>query len=202
MEYLVRDAMLSHLIQHDVLSDCQHGFVPGRDCIMQLLLCLEDWTLMLDTNKSFDVIYTDFVKAFDSIPHERLLKDLEHLGLRGDLLNWIRSFLTGRTQYVRVDGFASKWMEVVSGIPQCSVLGPVLFVVFISDIPDDIKYSICRMFPDDCKLYGLVGKENLNKLQIDLSKLEIWSQNWQLPFNVRKCKVLHFGKNNPEHHYV
>ena len=166
MESLVRDAILSHLIQHDVLSDCQHGFVPGRDCITQLLLFLEDWTLMLENNKSFDVIYTDFAKAFDSIPHERLLNKLEHLGVRGDILNWIRSFLTGRTQCVRVEGFTSKWMEVVSGTPQGSVLGPLLFVVFINDLPDDMKYSICRMFADDCKLY--VGNENLNKLQIDL----------------------------------
>ena len=202
MESLVRDAILSHLIQHDVLSDCQHGFVPGRDCITQLLLCLEDWTLMLENNKSFDVIYTDFAKAFNSIPQERVLNKLENLGVRGDILNWIRSFLTGRTQCVRVEGFTSKWMEVVSGIPQGSVLGPLLFVVFINDLPNDMKYSICRMFADDCKLYGLVGNENLNKLQIDLCELERWSLKWQLPFNVKKCKVLHFGKNNPEHEYV
>ena len=86
---------------------------------------------MLENNKSFDVIYTDFVKAFDSIPHEWLLNKLEHLGVRGDILNWIRSFLTGKTQCVRVEGFTSKWMEVVSGIPQGSVLGPLLFVVFV-----------------------------------------------------------------------
>ena len=100
---------------------------------------------------------------------------------------------------MRVEGFTSKWMEVVSGIPQGSVLGPLLFVVFINDLTDDMKYSISRMVTDNCKLYGLVGNENLNKLQIDLCELERWSLKWQLPFNVKKCKVLHFGKSNPEH---
>ena len=130
---------------------------------------------MLENNKSLDVIYTDFAKAFDSIPHERLLNKLEHLGVRGDILNWIRSFLTGRTQCVKVECFTSKWMEVVSGIPQGSVLGPLLFVIFINDLSDDMKYSICRMFAGDCKLYGLVGNENLDKLQIDLCEIERWS---------------------------
>ena len=171
-------------------------------CITQLLLCLDDWTLIWKTtNRSMSSTRT-LLKAFDSIPRERLLNKLEHLGVRGDILNWIRSFLTGRTQCVRVEGFTLKWMEVVSGIPQGSVLGPLLFVVFINDLPDDMKYSICRTFADDCKLYGLVGNENLNKLQIDLRELERWSLKWQLPFNVKKCKVLHFGKNNPEREYV
>ena len=114
MESLIRDELLIHLVRHEVLSDCQHGFVPSRDCITQLLLCLEDWALMRENNQTFDVIYTDqtfdviytdqtfdviytdqtfdviytdFSKAFDSAPHERLLRKLEHVGIRGDLLN-------------------------------------------------------------------------------------------------------------------
>ena len=118
MESLIRDELLIHLVRHEVLSGCQHSFVPSRDCITQLLLCLEDWTLMRENNQTFDVISTDFSKAFDSAPHELLLRKLEHVGIRGDLLNWIRSFLMCRTQCVRVEGKTSTWEKVITGIPQ------------------------------------------------------------------------------------
>ena len=81
MESIVRDAILSHMIKDNILSDPQHGFVPGRDCMTQMLLCLEDWTTMLEENEVFDVIYTDFAKAFDSVAHQRLLVKLESIGI-------------------------------------------------------------------------------------------------------------------------
>ena len=201
MESIVKDAIIAHLMKHGILSDEQHGFVPGRDCITQLLICMEDWTNMAEQGKSFDIIYTDFSKAFDSVAHERLLLKLEHLGITGDLLKWIRTFLTRRTQCVRVDGVESYWRNVLSGIPQGSVLGPLLFVIFINDMPDEVKLNICKLFADDCKLYGPVCENDGNKLQTDLRKLEEWSEKWQLPFNVGKCKVMHFGSNNPHHTY-
>ena len=104
--------------------------------------------------------------------HERLLRKLEHLGIRGDLLNWIRSFSTYRTQCVNVEGNKYPWKNVLSGIPQGSILGHLLFVVFINDLPDEVKYIICKMFADDCKIYGLAENVNLNKLQLDLCNLE------------------------------
>ena len=128
------------------------------------------------TDQTFDVIYTDFSKAFDSVPHERLLRKLEHVGIHRDLLNWIRSFLMCRTQCVRVEGKTSTWKKVISGIPQGSVLGPLLFVILINDLPDEVKYNICKMFADDFKIYGLVENVNLNKLQLDLCTLEVWSK--------------------------
>ena len=163
MESLVRDEIVAHLMEHNILSDSQHGFVPGRDCITQLLLCLEDWTTMIENGDSFDVIYTDFSKAFDSVPHERLLKKLDHLGIRGNILSWIRSFLSGRSQCVNVEGALSEWKKVLSGIPQGSVLGPLLFVVFINDLPYEVVYSICKMFADDCKIYGRVSSGSEHK---------------------------------------
>ena len=162
MESIVRDEIVAHMMKHNLLTNDQHGFVPGRDCITQLLLCLEEWTNMIENGVAFDVIYTDFAKTFDSVTHERLLLKLENIGIKGDLLNWIRSFLSGRTQCVNVDRVMSNWWNVLSGIPQGTVLGPILFVIFINDMPEELKYNMCKLFADDYKLYGPVST-NENK---------------------------------------
>ena len=147
-------------------------------------------------------IYTDFSIAFDSVTHQRLLCKLEHLWIRRDVLNWVRSFLSGGTQRVKVDDFFSKWVKVSSGIPQGSVLCPLLFVVFLNDQLYKLKYSICKMFADDCKIYRRLNKENVNKLQVELTNLGRWSKKWQLPFNPSKCKVMNLGKKNPTKYFV
>ena len=153
MESIVRDAMVAHLMKNNLFTNDQHGFVPGRDCITQLLVCMEIWTQMIEDGVCFDVIYTDFSKAFDSVPHERLFIKMESLGIRGDILKWVKSFLTGREQCVNVDGAFSSWKKVISGIPQGSVIGPILFVIFINDMPDAVKQCFCKLFADDCKLF-------------------------------------------------
>ena len=201
METIVKDEIVSHLMKYNLLTDDQHGFVPGRDCITQLLVCIDKWTELLEDGQNFDVIFTDFSKAFDSVPHERLFVKLKSLGIRGDILQWVKSFLRGRTQCVSVDGKKSSWKDVLSGIPQGSVLGPILFVIFINDMPLEVKYNICKLFADDCKLFGIVKDRVQNTMQSDLTKLEDWSTIWQLPFNANKCKVMHFGKSNPKHIY-
>ena len=193
---------MGHLIRNKLFNDNQHGFVPDRNCITQLLICIEAWTKMIEDGKSFDVIYTDFSKAFDSVPHERLFVKMESLGIKGDILNWIKSFLRGRTQCVNVDGAFSSWRKVISGIPQGSVIGPLLFVIFINDMPDEVKHNFCKLFADDCKLYGIVEATGENFVQTDLTSLEEWSKVWQLPFNAKKCKVMHFGYNNPNRSYI
>ena len=147
------------------------------------------------------MIYTDFCKAFDSIPHERLLLKLKNIGIDGDILFWITSFLKGRTQCVNVEGIKSSRKDVLSGIPQGSVIGPILFVIFINDMPKEVVLNFTKLFTDDCKLYGTVNRA-VNCMQTDLNNLERLSNKWQLPFNDSKCKVLHFGHNNEKRDYT
>lgn len=200
MESIVRDTLMSHFEQHG-LSKHQHGFVAGRSCTSQLLTVINKWTELLDSRKAIDVVYLDFAKAFDSVPHERLLRKLSAYGIRGHLLNWIRSFLIGRRQRVLVGDAKSEWRNVVSGVPQGSVLGPVLFLIYINDLPDSIN-SVVKIFADDTKIFRTVGNpEEGRMLQDDIDTLATWSGAWQLPFNIEKCKVMHLGTRNLEQEY-
>ena len=175
--------------------------MPGRSCSTQLLKVLDEWTKQIDQGLPIDVIYMDFAKAFDSVPHKRLLLKLSAYGIRGKLLDWIGSFLIGRKQRVTVNGVSSKWSQVSSGVPQGSVLEPLLFLVFINDLPEAVN-SNKEIFADDTKLYREVQcKPDAEELQNDLDKLLIWSQNWQLPFNGKKCKVMHIGNGNTSEDY-
>ena len=149
--------IMAHMMKNNLITDNQHGFVPGHNCITQLLVCLDDWTSVMESSEEFDVIYMDFSKAFDSVAHERLLVKLQNNGIKGDLLQWIRSFLSGRPQCVNVNGILSDWKDVISGVPQGSIIGPILFVIFINDMPDEVKESVCKLFADNCKLYRNVS---------------------------------------------
>ena len=148
MEKLVRQSVVEHLEQNKLISDEQHGFVRGRSCITQLLDVLDDWTTALEEGYSIDAIYMDFRKAFDSVPHCRLMSKLEALGIRGQVLQWIRAFLRGRSQRVLVNGNASSPAPVTSGIPQGSVLGPTLFVMYINDMTLAVNNRV-KMFADE-----------------------------------------------------
>ena len=198
LESVVRDAVVTHFEDHKLYAECQHGFRRKRSCVSQLLEVMEDLTAIMEAGDSLDIVYLDFRKAFDSVPHERLLTKLAAYGVSGNLLKWIRHFLSDRTQKVRIGDSLSSEAKVISGIPQGSILGPILFTVFINDLPDSID-STCKIFADDTKLYGSV--KNQAEIQKDLTSLQNWSDTWNLHFNVAKCKVLHVGKNNPEHNY-
>ena len=120
-----------------------------------LLIALNDWTSSLDGGTGTDVIYLDFQKAFDTVPHCRLLKKLDAYGIKGNLLLWIKSFLTNRPQQVILNGSASKTFSVSSGVPQGSVTGPLLFLVYVNNIPEQVGCNI-RMFSDDTKIYTTI----------------------------------------------
>ena len=147
----------------------------------------------------FDCIYFDFAKAFDRVSHQRLLTMLYNIGIRGNLMNWIKDFLKGREQRVVVNNEFSDWACVVSGIPQGSVLGLSLFTIFINDIPSDITSNV-KFFEDDTKLYNSAHLNNL--IQEDLNHLLQCSNKSLLLFNIEKCKVLNYGKVNPNNDYM
>ena len=201
LESLIRDQLLVHLAEQGLLSDHQHGFRPRRSCSSQLMEVLEAWTGELEHSKPIDVVYLDFRKAFDSIPHSRLLVKLRSYGVSGKLLTWIEAFLTGRKQQVVVEGSHSPWTEVASGVPQGSVLGPLLFLIYVNDLPDVVHCDM-KLFADDAKLYSSVTSDGESALlQADLGALASWSATWLMPFNQDKCKVLHIGHANQAFQY-
>ena len=143
-----------------------------------------------------DIIYLDFQKAFDSLPHKRLVRKLRGYGIDGNILAWISDFLNNRKQRVSVN-----WGEVTSGVPQGSVLGPTLFILYVNELPSLVRSKI-KMFADDTKLYGPVRNHaDARIIQDDLNILSAWSNKWLLRFNVSKCKVMHCGRVNPKFSY-
>ena len=156
---------------------------------------------MLDEGGSLDVVYLDFRKAFDSVPHQRLLNKVQAYGIDGRVLEWIRCFLSDRKQRVIVKGKTSSWADVLSGIPQGSVLGPILFIIFINDLPDVVDTCV-KIFADDTKIFNHIRTQSdCEKLQRDLDNLSEWSDKWQLRFNVSKCGVMHYGHQQNDSTY-
>ena len=201
LESLIRDKVMLHLTANGLLSDHQHGFRPKRSCSTNLVDVLDDWSRILECRSPLDVVYLDFRKAFDTVPHRRLLYKLQCYGIRGKLFAWIQSFLTARRQQVVVNGCTSGWIGVASGVPQGTVLGPILFLLYINDLPDVVDRPV-RMFADDTKLFSRVASiHEVSQLQSDLEALALWSEMWLMPFNQDKCKVLHIGHSNPTSQY-
>ena len=148
--------------------------------------------------KQTDVIIMDFAKAFDKVPHRRLLYKLGYYGIRGSTHKWLSSWLSERSQKVVLDGQASDPVPVLSGVPQGSVLGPVLFLIFINDLPDNIRSSV-RLFADDCVLYrNIKSPIDCQILQDDLNSLSQWETDWQMKFYVAKCHSMRVTRHLPD----
>ena len=199
MEKIVRDALVTFLIDNGILSERQFGFVPGRSCTLQLLVCAEEWSRSLDNGKQIDVIYTDYSKAFDSVSHRKLMRKLHGLGVQGSVLTWIQEFLSNRKQKVN-DGF-SGWENVINGVPQGSVLGPVLFLIYINDLPEVVRDHMLKLFADDAKLIKAIDSgDDAVELQQSLDKMLEWSHDWGLKINASKCNALHLSKDTKTVH--
>ena len=201
MEKIIKEEIVKHLENNNLITDSQHGFRSKKSCLTNLLEFSENIAGVLDNGDPIDVIYLDFQKAFDKVPHERLLLKLRAHGVVGKVWEWIKEWLSKRAQRVVVNGVQSDWTEVFSGVPQGSVLGPILFTIFINDLEDDVKSKIFK-FADDTKLTGRVGDENQREIiKGDLGILSEWAKDWEMPFNIEKCKVMHMGNSNIETKY-
>ena len=193
LEHIICSSVMKHLETNNLLSNSQHGFRKNRSCETQLILAIQDLAKGIDDREQQDVILLDFSKAFDTVPHARLLHKLQHYGIGGKTHRWIADFLRNRCQRVILEGSASESTAVTSGVPQGSVVGPMLFTVFINDLPDYVSPGCCvRMFADDCMVFRKIGsEEDAKHLQQDLDALQRWERNWLLKFNPEKCQVLH-----------
>jgi hypothetical protein len=181
------------------INNVQHGFTKGRSTCTQLLHFVNDTCKTLDETGQTDIVYLDFEKAFDRVTHKLLLKKLQWYGIGGKLLCWFESYLTDRRQRVVINGVNSQWLPVLSGVPQGSIMGPLLFLLYIDDISSSLNYSKIMVFADDTKLYMTINSElDCHKLQADLNEIINWSKTWKMNLNVTKCKILTVTrKRNP-----
>ena len=178
-------------IKH-LVTESQHGFLRQRSCVTQLLSVLHAIGQSLVKNIQTDIVYLDFANAFNSVDHQILLQKLKSYGMRGQLYKWFVDYLNGHCQRVVIDGASSHWAPVTSGVPQGSILGPILFVIFINDLPDILSNEkMASLYADDTEVYNPIRSiADCEKVQQSLTNLECWSRDNNLDFNSSKRKVL------------
>ncbi len=200
--------VLESLIYHKIidfirpkLSELQFGFVKNKSCLTQLLTAFAIINEATDNKDQVDMVYLDFKKAFDTVSHNELLFKLWRIGITGNLWSWFRDYLKGRSHYVAFDNVQSVALPVISGVPQGSILGPLLFIIYVNDIPGCINHSHCFLFADDAKLLKIVkSQSDREDLQDDLSALSSWCKQWNLELNSSKCSALHFSPRSTRLH--
>jgi len=192
LESCIRDHLMNYFLTNKLFSIYQYGFIKKRSCILQLLKIMDNWVNVLENGGQVDVIYTDFEKAFDKVPHDKLLSKLISYGVSAKIVDWVRDFLYSRTQQVKVNSCLSKPKAILSGIPQGTVLGPVLFIIFINDMPD-IFQQLCYLylFADDAKMYKSIATlQDAETLNMCLNEMDSWCDKWCMKLNRGKCQTM------------
>lgn len=200
MEHIISNYLADYLDQHNILTPYQHGFRKGLSTTTQLVSIVHAFSSIIDKSGQIDVIFLDFSKAFDRVSHSGLLFKLNQLKIPHTLINWIASYLEMRKQFVDVGGHLSDPAPVNSGVPQGSVLGPLLFLIYINDITKCVDESVgIRLFADDCILYKPVNSDNdQTTLNNSLNAITNWCETWDMKLNQDKTVFMRItNKKNP-----
>ena len=195
LERCIQDCLLNYLRINDLITPCQSGFLPGDSTVFQLLSIYNDICKSFDKGVNTQAIFFDVSKAFDKVWHRGLLHKLEAVGIRGSLLEWFTDYLSDRRQAVVIKGAKSHYVPVTAGVPQGSVLGPLLFLIYVNDIVVDIK-SVMKLFADDTSMYLSLNNDDIRAeiLGSDLEKVSTWATRWKVTFNQAKTELLNFSK--------
>ena len=202
LEKIVHKHLFNFVREHDLLSALQSGFIPGDSTVNQLIDIYNTFCKSLDEGKEVRAVFCDISKAFDRVWHKGLIFKLESIGVSDSLLRWFSDYLVERKQRVVLPGAASSWKNIKAGVPQGSILGPLLILIYINDIVEDFHSSI-RLFADDTSLYIIVDNPLLaaNSLKADLTNLHTWASKWLVTFNPSKSESIIFSRkhNRPIH---
>ena len=202
LEKVVHKHLFNYIRDHEILSALQSGFIPGDSTVNQLVDIYNTFCKSLDEGKEVRAVFCDISKAFDRVWHRGLLFKLESIGVSDSLLSWFKSYLADRKQRVVLPGAVSAWKYIKAGVLQGSILGPLLFLIYINDIVVDIHSSI-RLFADDTSLYIVVDnpQQAANLLNADLAKIHLWASRWLVSFNPSKSESMTLSRkqNKPLH---
>ena len=204
-EIIIKEQWVKYLEEKEIITHCQYGFRKGRSCVTNLLSFYTRVIDVVDNRDGWvDAVFLDIKKAFDKVPHKRLLWKMEHIGgLKGKVLRWMEDYLKDREMRTVIRDSYSSWSKVTSGVPQGSVLAPIMFQIYVNDIHEGLS-SYINLFADDAKLLrGIRNQADCIELQRDIDKINEWSKKWKLDFNARKCHVMEIGrsKNRPTWEY-
>ncbi len=197
MEAEIADVIMDYLKMGQKFFSGQHGFLPNKSTTSQLLCCLNSWTAAVDHKEYIDVVYIDISKAFDTVNHLVLVAKLRSLGISESVVSWISNYLSYRTQCVKIGDCFSTPVSIASGVPQGSILGPLLFLCYINDLPEVLINSKAYIFADDAKIYlQFPSSESNQKLVQDIERVFEWAESRYLKISYPKCSIMHIGHGN------